>query len=119
MRLLEMRGHLVVSANNGVEALAVLRRERFDLALMDIQMPEMDGLEATSRIRQIEKETGDHLPIIALTAHAVVEYRAKCMEVGMDGYLTKPINVEALFRTIGGLMRIPSGAPQSPIPLSG
>jgi signal transduction histidine kinase/CheY-like chemotaxis protein len=90
-RLLEKRGHSVVLAGDGREALAALGDASFDLVLMDLQMPKMDGFEATVAIRKLEGETGQHLPIVALTAHAMKGDREKCLAAGMDGYLTKPI----------------------------
>ena len=91
VRLLEKRGHHVVVAGNGREALEALEKGSFDLVFMDVQMPEMDGLEATAAIRDKEKSSGLHQPIIALTAHAMKGDREKCLAGGMDGYLTKPI----------------------------
>jgi PAS domain S-box-containing protein len=96
VRLLEKRGHRVVVASNGREALDALEKGKFDLVLMDVQMPEMDGLEATAGIREKEKSSGLHQPIIALTAHAMKGDREKCLEAGMDGYLTKPIRPSEL-----------------------
>jgi two-component system, sensor histidine kinase and response regulator len=90
-RMLEKRGHRVVLAGNGREALEALGKGSFDLVLMDVQMPEMDGFQATGVIREKEKSTGAHLPVIALTAHAIKGDREKCLAAGMDGYLTKPI----------------------------
>jgi signal transduction histidine kinase/ActR/RegA family two-component response regulator len=87
-RLLEKRGHRAVVVANGREALEALKKENYDLVLMDVHMPEMDGLEATAAIRQREKETGFHQPVIALTASVD---RARCLAAGMDGHLTKPI----------------------------
>jgi signal transduction histidine kinase/CheY-like chemotaxis protein len=95
-RLLEKRGHFVVVAGNGREAVTAFERESFDLVLMDLQMPEMDGFEATTEIREKEKATGSHLPIVALTAHAMKGDREKCLAGGMDGYLTKPIRPQEL-----------------------
>jgi two-component system sensor histidine kinase/response regulator len=95
-RLLEKRGHSVVVAGNGREAVAAHEKESFDLILMDVQMPEMDGLEATSAIREKENSSGKHLPIVALTAHAMKGDRERCMEAGMDEYLTKPIRPQEL-----------------------
>jgi CheY-like chemotaxis protein len=91
VRLLEKRGHRVVVAANGLEALAALKKESFELVFMDVQMPEMDGIEATVAIREEEKRSGEHVPVIALTAHAMKGDREKCLAAGMDGYLTKPI----------------------------
>jgi two-component system sensor histidine kinase/response regulator len=95
-RLLEKRGHFVVLAANGLEAVTAFEKGSFDLALMDLQMPEMDGFEATAAIREKEKVAGSHLPIVALTAHAMKGDREKCLEAGMDGYLTKPIRPQEL-----------------------
>jgi two-component system, sensor histidine kinase and response regulator len=96
VRLLEKRGHRVTVAGNGREALDALQKESFDLVFMDVQMPEMDGLEATGAIREKEKRTGSHQPVIALTAHAMKGDREKCLAAGMDGYLTKPIRPQEL-----------------------
>jgi two-component system, sensor histidine kinase and response regulator len=96
VRLLEKRGHRVAVAATGKEALAALEKASFDLVLMDVQMPEMDGLEATVAIRQKERASGAHQPIIALTAHAMKGDREKCLAAGMDGYLTKPIRPREL-----------------------
>ena len=100
VRLIEKRGHSVVVAANGREALAAIERYDFDLVLMDAQMPEMDGFEATAVIREREKLTGGHLPIIALTAHAMAGDRERCLAAGMDHYLTKPIQPVQLFDAI-------------------
>ena len=100
VRLLEKAGHQVETANNGRAALAAIERDRFDLALMDLQMPEMDGLEATARIREQERGTSAHLPIIALTANAMVGDRERCLQAGMDGYLSKPIDSARLLAEI-------------------
>ena len=96
VRLLEKRGHRVTVAGNGKDALAALIRNSFDLVLMDVQMPQMNGFEATAAIREKEKSSGHHLPIIAMTAHAMVGDKERCLEAGMDGYLTKPIQLEKL-----------------------
>ena len=111
IRLLEKRGHTVVLANNGREALVILEHGapgEFDLALMDIQMPEMDGFEATAAIREIEKTTGFHLPIIAMTAHAMKGDKERCLAAGMDGYVAKPIHPDELFHAIDSQVGIPS-----------
>jgi two-component system, sensor histidine kinase and response regulator len=100
VRLLEKRGHRGEVAGNGREALAALEKARFDLVLMDVQMPEMDGFEATAAIREREKGNGSHQPIIALTAHAMKGDREKCLVAGMDGYLTKPIRAEELDKVL-------------------
>jgi CheY-like chemotaxis protein len=106
--LLEEQGHAVTVAGNGRDALAAIESERFDLVLMDLQMPEMDGLEATSRIRQREQQTGSHLPIVAMTAHALAEDRQRCLEAGMDGYIAKPIRSGQLSEAIGALFATPA-----------
>jgi signal transduction histidine kinase/DNA-binding response OmpR family regulator len=95
-RLLEKRGHRVVVAANGQEALAALEKGDYDLVLMDVQMPEMDGLEATAAIRKKEKLSGNHQMIIALTAHAMKGDQERCLAAGMDGYLSKPIRSQEL-----------------------
>ena len=100
VRLLEKAGHQVETASNGRAAVAAIEQHRFDLALMDLQMPEMDGLEATARIRERERGTGAHLPIIALTANAMVGDRERCLQAGMDGYLSKPIDSARLLAEI-------------------
>jgi PAS domain S-box-containing protein len=91
-RLLEKQGHQVVAATTGREALAALGKENYDVVLMDVQMPDMDGFEATRTIRTMEKQTGRHQQIIALTAHAMIGDRERCLEAGMDAYLSKPIS---------------------------
>lgn len=97
VRLLEKRGHQVSVAVNGVEALEALRLGRFDLVLMDIQMPVMDGVETVAHIRELERSSGSHLPVIALTAHAMKDDKAHCLAAGMDGYVSKPIDPDELF----------------------
>ncbi|MDD2337896.1 MAG: response regulator [Geobacteraceae bacterium] len=97
--MLSKRGHIVVAVENGKEALAQMAEQGekpFDLVLMDVQMPEMDGIEATARIRETEKETGGHIPIIALTAHAMKGDREACLKAGMDGYVSKPLKTDEL-----------------------
>jgi two-component system sensor histidine kinase/response regulator len=105
-RLIRRRGHSLVIVNNGREALEILEREEFDLILMDVQMPEMSGLEATTAIRDKEKGTGSHIPIIALTAFAMKDDRERCLEAGMDDYVTKPIEQAALFEAMERLTGI-------------
>ena len=99
-RILQKAGHSVVVAGNGLEALAALRLQTFDLVLMDIQMPEVDGFEATAAIRNIERGTNAHLPIIAMTAHAMKGDRERCLAAGMDGYLSKPVRSSDLLALI-------------------
>jgi CheY-like chemotaxis protein/HPt (histidine-containing phosphotransfer) domain-containing protein len=101
--LLQLRGHTVVVAGNGKEALAALGREHFDVVLMDVQMPEMDGFEATAAVRRKERATGAHVPILAMTAHALKGDRERCLAAGMDGYLTKPVRAESLYQALEGL----------------
>ncbi|MGA3166036.1 MAG: response regulator [Terriglobia bacterium] len=103
-RLLEQHGHSVVLAGNGREALGRLEKEPFDLVLMDVQMPEVDGLEATVAIRKKEKTTGTHIPIVAMTAPAVQGYAERCLEAGVDGYISKPINVRELFTVVDAVL---------------
>lgn len=98
--LLEKRGHRVVVTGNGREALAALDKQHFDIILMDVQMPEMDGIEATAAIRAREKSTGGHLPIIALTAHAMQGDLDCCLAAGMDDYVSKPLRREELYQAI-------------------
>ncbi len=98
--LLTRRGHHVTVANNGREAIDALQRQRFDLVLMDVQMPEMGGFEATERIRKREATTGGHTRIVAMTAHAMSGDRERCLAVGMDGYLAKPINQALLLSVV-------------------
>jgi two-component system, sensor histidine kinase and response regulator len=103
--LLQKRGHEVVVANNGLEALAILERMSIDVVLMDIRMPEMDGFAATAAIRDQEKTTGKHLPIVALTAHAMEGDRERFLDAGMDGYLSKPIRVQDMEEMLTGIGR--------------
>ncbi len=96
LRLLEKQGHTVSVASNGFEAVAFTAAEDFDLVLMDVQMPELDGLQATALIREREEATGKHVPILAMTAHAMTGDRERCLQSGMDGYLSKPIRMRQL-----------------------
>jgi signal transduction histidine kinase/CheY-like chemotaxis protein len=105
-RLLEKRGHTVVIANNGVEAITILEAEGFDAALMDLQMPEMDGYDTTRAIRNKERVSGKHLPIIALTAHAMKGDEASCLACGMDGYISKPIRTAELVAILERLVPV-------------
>jgi signal transduction histidine kinase/CheY-like chemotaxis protein/ABC-type amino acid transport substrate-binding protein len=100
MRLLEKRGFQVTVAGDGRAALDALEKEPFDAILMDVQMPEMDGFETTAAIRNKEKSTGTHIPIIAMTAHALKGDQERCLAAGMDAYVSKPIRTSELFKTI-------------------
>ncbi len=117
VRMLEKRGHTVKVASNGQEAIEALARHSFDLLIMDIQMPVMDGIEATRAIRRQEQGTLRHLPIVALTAYAIKGDRECFLEEGFDGYLSKPITSLELYETIEGLAlwSVPSstGIPES------
>jgi len=104
VRLLEKRGYTVVVAGDGKAAITALEKESFDLVLMDIQMPGMDGFEATSAIREKEKRMGGHIPIVAMTAHALKGDQERCFAAGMDGYVTKPIRTSELFSAIEKLL---------------
>ncbi|MDA1052562.1 MAG: response regulator [Planctomycetota bacterium] len=112
--VLERHGHQIVVANNGHEAIAAVQSSRFDVVLMDVQMPEMDGLEATAAIRQWESEVGGHIPIIAMTAHAMKGDRELCLESGMDGYVPKPVRAKELFAALRSLLP-DSRAPNAPV----
>jgi CheY-like chemotaxis protein len=98
--LLTRRGHHVTVANNGREAVAALESRSFDVVLMDVQMPEMGGFEATARIRAREREAGGHIRIVAMTAHAMTGDRERCLTAGMDAYLSKPIDPDTLYATL-------------------
>jgi len=101
--LLRERGHAVTLAGNGAEVLDLVEQRAFDLILMDIQMPEMDGLQATAEIRLREGQRGKHIPIVAMTAHAMAGDRERCLDAGMDGYIAKPINPGELMALITGM----------------
>jgi len=105
LRLLERRGFLVTTAGDGREALAAMENESFDVVLMDIQMPEMDGFEATVAIREKEKSTGMHIPIIAMTANAMKGDQERCLAAGMDAYISKPVSTEKMFAAIASVLR--------------
>jgi signal transduction histidine kinase/DNA-binding response OmpR family regulator len=111
--ILEKRGHVVTVVDNGRKALAASRTERFDIILMDVQMPDMDGLQATAAIREREKKSGIHVPIIALTARAITADRERCLAAGMDEYVTKPFRPQDLIATIERL--IPVGGQPMPV----
>jgi len=99
-RVLERRGHRVTLANNGTETVTLFGQDTFDLILMDIQMPVMDGYEATAAIRNAERKTGAHIPVVALTAHAMTGDKERCLEAGMDDFISKPIHMEELLQKV-------------------
>ena len=107
--LLRKHGHTTVAAADGYEAVAAWEKEAFDVILMDVSMPECDGLEATQAIRELESGSETHIPIIALTAHAMDGDREKCLEAGMDAYVSKPFQADELFATIAQLVPGASG----------
>ncbi len=116
VHMLKRNGHKVSVANNGREALRALNKDRFDLILMDVQMPEMDGFEATASIRKKEKKTGFHIPVIAMTAHAMKGDRERCIEAGMDDYIAKPIKAKELTEKIDDVIsRMKKHQRKSPI----
>jgi two-component system, sensor histidine kinase and response regulator len=110
--LLEKAGHIVLTAQNGNEALSALGTRRFDLVLMDVQMPEMDGFEATARIREQERASGEHVPIVAMTAHAMKGDRERCLGAGMDAYISKPVQAGELYKLLAEIA--PPGALAAP-----
>jgi len=103
VRVLEKMGHVVTVANNGQEAVNHWQSAQFDAILMDVDMPVMNGYEATQRIRELERDTGKHIRIVAMTAHAMAGAREECLRHGMDGYLTKPIDTDALWHELDSL----------------
>jgi len=107
VRLLEKQGHAVTVVEDGRKALAALEKDAFDLVLMDVQMPGMDGFETTGGIRSQEKVSGAHIPIIAMTAHTMKGDRERCLEAGMDGYISKPIHPQELFEAIEKFLHTP------------
>ncbi len=111
VRLLEKRGHTVTVADTGIKALELYEEHAFDVVLMDVQMPEMDGLEATRRIRGVEKSTGRHTPIIAMTAHAMVGDIERCLQSGMDEYISKPLQTKILFDVLERVFTPPLNTP--------
>ena len=105
-RLMEKRGHRVVVVGNGREALEALEKQTFDVVVMDVSMPEMDGFEAAAAIRAKENGTGSHLPIIAMTAHAMKGDRERCLAAGMDGYVSKPVQVKELLQAVESFLPV-------------
>jgi len=116
VRTLTKRGHEVTVVENGKLAVEALEKQSFDIVLMDVQMPEMDGLEATIAIRQREVSTGKHVPIIAMTAHAMKGDRESCLAAGMDAYISKPVHIEELLQVTEGLTRHVGPIDRSPKP---
>jgi CheY-like chemotaxis protein/HPt (histidine-containing phosphotransfer) domain-containing protein len=112
--MLEKRGHAVVVAGTGRDALTAFESGKFDVILMDVQMPEMNGLEATAAIRQRERAAGGHVPILAMTAHAMKGDKETCLEAGMDAYLSKPINADEFFQTLNSLIPQANTEPDKP-----
>jgi two-component system, sensor histidine kinase and response regulator len=106
-RLLEKRGYVVKVVGDGAQAVAAFEHEPFDLILMDVQMPVMDGLEATAVIRTGERSTNSHIPIVAMTAHALKGDEQRCLAGGMDAYISKPIRSTALFSIIESVLAKP------------
>jgi signal transduction histidine kinase/HPt (histidine-containing phosphotransfer) domain-containing protein len=120
-QLLGIAGHKVTVARNGKVALALLEQSTFDVALMDVQMPEMDGFEATAAIRTVEQQTRRHLPIIAMTAHALKGDRERCLAAGMDGYISKPMTSDTLLAALAKIqlappVELPAPAAEQPAP---
>jgi two-component system, sensor histidine kinase and response regulator len=111
LRILEKRGHQVTLTENGKQTLAALEQDSYDVVLMDVQMPEMRGFEVTTAIRERERKTGAHLPIIAMAAPSPDGDREKCLQAGIDHYLAKPLDVDSLLQTISQLCHVPAGFP--------
>lgn len=111
VRVLEKRGHVVLVAETGKSALQTWEAQHFDLILMDMQMPVMDGMEATLAIRMRERDSGKHIPIIAMTASAMVGDKERCLEAGMDGYVSKPLDVKELFSVINACLHTEKSVP--------
>jgi two-component system, sensor histidine kinase and response regulator len=115
-RVFEKLGHRVTIVNNGREALSAVQAGKFDLVAMDVQMPEMDGLDATTAIRAWETAAGTHTPIMAMTAHAMKGDRERCLAAGMDGYISKPIRIQELEHAIAQLVSPIGTGPEAPVP---
>jgi CheY-like chemotaxis protein len=113
--ILQKLGHRVVLAENGKQAVESVDRETFDAILMDVQMPEMDGFEATAAIRKKQSRTGTYTPIIAMTAHAMEGDRERCIDAGMDDYISKPIRSAVLHEVLEMHCR----RVDAPVPLAG
>ena len=113
--LLAKQGHSAVAVGSGREALSALEQQSFDVVLMDVQMPDMDGVETTKAIRSQERISRKHLPIVAMTAHAMIGDRERCLAAGMDSYVTKPVDAGKLFAAITDALHkdLTSNVPQS------
>ncbi|MGB9611594.1 MAG: response regulator, partial [Bryobacteraceae bacterium] len=111
------QGHEVVSVEDGRKAVELAGREHFDVILMDVQMPELDGLEATRQIRALERGVGGHRPILALTANAMRGDEEVCLQAGMDGYIPKPFEAEKLLRAVQEAAQAAAGGTSSPDPV--
>jgi len=117
--LLDQQGHHVTIVDNGRLAVERAAQEPFDIILMDVQMPEMSGLEATAAIREAERPTGRHIPIVALTARAMAGDREQCLAAGMDAYVSKPVRAEELFAAIDAIASSPAPSSETPAPSPG
>jgi two-component system sensor histidine kinase/response regulator len=116
-KILQKQGHRVTSANNGKEAVQLWEQNatrKFDIVLMDVQMPEMDGLQATAYIRKKEKQLGEHIPIVAMTAHTMKGDRERCLEGRMDGYISKPITPGGLAKVIEQVLTVSASIAVAP-----
>jgi two-component system sensor histidine kinase/response regulator len=116
LRLLQRQGHHVTLATDGREVLKALDQAQFDVVLMDVQMPNMSGFECAAAIRHVEKLSGTHVPIIAMTAHAMAGDRERCLAAGMDDYISKPINRRKLFEMLARVAGAPVASPAAPEP---
>ena len=118
LRILERLGFQADTASNGIEAIKAIEKASYDLVFMDIQMPEMDGFSATAAIRQMEPALGRHVPIVAMTAHAMAGDRERCLEAGMDDYISKPLDRKELVNIIKRMLHLPTAKETSPPPSS-
>jgi two-component system, sensor histidine kinase and response regulator len=114
--ILRKQGHRVTIAGDGKQAVEFYEREKFDLILMDMQMPEMDGIEATAAIRLLERSSGTHIPIVAVTANAMLGDRERCLNAGMDDYLSKPLRADGLVSIIQRVMALSKSMNSTPTP---
>ena len=114
--LLELRGHKVDVVSSGREAIEALKRQSYDVVFMDIEMPDLDGMAATAAIREMEETSGMHTPIIAMTAHALKGFRERCLEAGMDDYISKPIQPQELFQSLQTIAASRDQRADAPVP---